>query len=1070
MKFSNTFIDRPILAGVVSVFIMLIGGLAYFGLPVSQYPEVVPPTVNIRATYPGADAATIAATVATPIEQEVNGVEGMLYMTSQSTGDGRLSIDVTFDLGTNLDQAQVLVQNRVSQAVPRLPQQVRNLGVFTQKRSPDLLLVVHLVSPDGRYNTTYLGNYGYLQLRDGLSRIAGVGDINFFGTSAYSMRIWLNPDKVAALGITSDEVVQSLRGQNTQIASGTLNQSPIANGQNDFEINIRTQGRLTSIEEFENVIIKSGDDGSIVRLRDIGRAEIGAESYTTRATLGDESAVGMAINQRPGTNALETAEQVKAFMKEYSQNFPPGLEYKIEYNPTQFVEESVDAVIDTLLEAVFLVVIVILIFLQSWRAAIIPVIAIPISLIGTFGVMQAFGFTLNNLSLFGLVLAIGIVVDDAIVVVENVERRLAEGDSPREAARNTMKEVGTALISIGLVLVAVFLPTLFLEGISGQFFKQFGLTIAVSTIISVVVSLTLSPALSRLLLRHHGSKQASSEKPWYKRPWGAFTDVFNRGMDTMSDRYGRTVGNLVKKGLLVFAIYLGFIFLTGVEFNRVPTGFIPQQDQGYTITIIQLPSGASLSRTEEVLVGISEKILEVEGTYNTVVFAGLNGATRTNASNSGAIFTILDDFEGRAERGESVQKIIDEINKVTATENRAVITTIQPPPVRGIGTGSGFKLMVQDRNNQGLEKLDEVTRELIAAANQDEALRNVFTVFSNNTPQLYLDINRVRAEKLGVPVTEVFRALEVFIGSAYVNDFNYLGRTFRVTAQADAPFRLTPDDVTRLQVRNNLGEMISLGSLATFEDITGPDRVQRFNLYNAIAINGETGEGYSSGEALDAMERLADEILPQGFGYEWTEIAYQQRRDSGTAGVAFGLAILFVFLLLAAQFESLIVPLSIILIVPMGLFAAIVGMDVFGVANDILTQIGMVVLIGLACKNAILIIEFAVQLEKEGQSIYDAAKGAARLRLRPILMTSFAFILGVVPLVIASGPGSEMRNVLGIAVLVGMTGVSFFGLFFTPVFYVLCRRLALLTASEETKERALIGTVSNSKNNNENNG
>ncbi len=1057
MKFSKQFIDRPIFASVLSIFILLIGGLAYFGLPVSQYPEVVSPTINIAATYPGADSETIAATVATPIEQEVNGVEGMLYMTSQSTNDGRLSLDVTFQLGTDLDQAQVLVQNRVSQALPRLPQPVRQLGVYTTKRSPDLLMVVHMTSPDGRYNTTYIGNYAYLNLRDGLSRLEGVGDVNFFGASAYSMRVWLDPDKVGALNISANEILDRIRGQNTQVASGILNQSPTLDEQNSFEINIQTKGRFSTEAEFENIIIKSGSDGNLVRLGDIARVEIGAESYTTRAQLGRVNAVGVAISQRPGTNALETAEAIEAFMQEYSQDFPPGLEYKIEYNPTVFIEESVSAVIDTLFEALILVVLVILLFLQSWRASLIPIVAIPISLIGTFAVMQAFGFTLNNLSLFGLVLAIGIVVDDAIVVVENVERRIEEGDSPREAARNTMTEVGSALVSMGLVLVAVFLPTMFLEGISGQFFRQFGLTISVSTIISVFVSLTLSPALAALLLKPKEAHNETKALKWYQKPIAKFTGWFNTNMDQLSERYGTSVGKLTRKGLIVMVVYAGLMVLTGVEFNRVPTGFIPEQDQGYLITVVQLPPGSSLSRTEKVMAATSEKILEIPGAKNTVVFAGFNGATRTNATNSGAIFTVLDDFENRKDAETKVDAIISKIREVTANEDEAVINTLMPPPVRGIGNGSGFKMMVQDRGNRGLEELERVSNELIAKANQDPALAGVFTVFNTATPQLYLNIDRERAEQIGVPVTDVFRALEVFIGSAYVNDFNYLGRTYRVTAQADSPYRMSPDDVLRLQVRNVDGEMIQMGSIASFEDILGPERVLRFNLYNSVDINGQTAPGFSSGEALDAMERLAAETLPDDFDFEWTEIAYQQKQDSGTAPIAFSLAVFFVFLLLAAQFESLTIPLAVILIVPMGLFAAIIGMDVFGVASDILTQIGMVVLIGLASKNAILIVEFAAQLEREGNSIYEAAKGAARLRLRPIMMTSLAFILGVVPLVIASGPGSEMRNVLGIAVLVGMTGVSIFGLFFTPVFYVLTRRLALLRASEEEKQLALNG-------------
>ncbi|MGD1842165.1 MAG: efflux RND transporter permease subunit [Thermonemataceae bacterium] len=1054
MKFSYLFIDRPILAGVVSIFIVLIGGLAYFNLPLSQYPEVVPPTINVSASYPGADAATIAATIATPIEQEINGVEGMLYMTSQSSNDGRLSLNITFELGTDLDQAQVLVQNRVSQALPRLPDAVRQLGVFTRKRSPDLLLVVHLRSPDDRYDNTYIGNYAYLQLRDGLSRIEGVGDISFFGSSAYAMRIWLNPDKVAALGITASEVVAQLQAQNTQVASGMLNQSPITGEQNAFEINIRMQGRLSSVESFENVIIKSDENGQLVRLKDIGRVEIGAEVYATRSALGSKPAVGLGITQRPGTNAIETAEQVKQFMKENAASFPPGLEYAIEYNPTVFVEESVEAVIDTLYEALILVVLVILVFLQSWRAALIPIAAIPVSLIGTFGVMQALGLSLNNLSLFGLVLAIGIVVDDAIVVVENVERRLSEGDSPREAVRNTMKEVGGALVAMGLVLVAVFLPSLFLEGISGQFFRQFGITISVSTVISVFVSLTLSPALAKLLLKPHDpSKHQQTQKPWYKRPVAAFTEAFNHGLERLSQKYGTSVARLLRMSTMMLLVYVGLLVITGVQFNRIPSGFIPQQDQGLLITAIQLPAGASLSRTEEVVNQISEKIIAIPGVQNTVAYAGLNAATRTNTSNSGAIFTILEKFDERTNQEKSVEQIMARMQEVAAQEKRAVVNIIQPPPVRGIGTAGGFKMMVQDRSNQGLERLNEVTQELVAAANQEPSVARAFTVFENSTPQLYLDVDRVRAEKVGVPLAEIFRTLEVFIGSAYINDFNYLGRTYRVTAQADAPYRLTPDDVMRLRVRNKTGEMMPLGTVASFKDIVGPDRVQRYNLFNAIAINGANQNGYSSGEALDAMERLAEEVLPEGFGYEWTEVAYQQRQNEGTEIIAFALAVLFVFLLLAAQFESLIIPMSVILVVPLGLLAALVGLDFFSLENDILTQIGMVVLIGLASKNAILIVEFAKQKEDEGLSLFDAAKEAAQLRLRPILMTSFAFILGVLPLVLASGAGSEMRNSLGVAVFIGMIGVTLFGLFFTPIFYYLTRKLSTLSLKKPEKEK-----------------
>ncbi len=1048
MKFSHLFIDRPILAAVLSIIIVLVGGLAYFQLPISQFPEVAPPTVNVRAAYPGASAETVANSVATPIEQEVNGVEGMIYMTSQSTSDGSMSLDVTFELGTNLDQAQVLVQNRVSQAESRLPTQARQLGITTQKRSPDLLLVINLYSPDETFDQTYIGNYAVLQLRDELARLKGVGDIRIFGASAYSMRIWLDPDKIASLEITAGEVLERLRGQNAQIASGTLNQSPIGE-QNSFELSIQTQGRLQTGEEFENIVIKSGNDGSIVRLKDIGRVEIGSESYVTRGILNGDKAVAMPISQRPGSNAVETAENIVETMERLSKDFPKGLEYTIAYNPTEFVEESISAVVDTIFEAIILVIIVILLFLQSWRAAIIPIAAIPVSLVGTFGVMQAAGFSLNNLSLFGLVLAIGIVVDDAIVVVENMERRLAEGMTPREAARKTMDEVGGALIAIGLVLVAVFLPTTFLGGISGQFYKQFGLTIAVATIISVFVSLTLSPALATLLLKPHDSSKNKS-RSFLGKLTHRFTEGFNRGMDKLSNNYGIKVSGLVRKGALVFLVYIGLLLLTGLEFGRVPTGFIPAQDQGYFITVVQLPPGASLSRTEEVVNETVKTIKSIDGMKDAIAFAGFDGATSTISSNAAAIFTTMEDFDIRNEKGIVYEALLNEVRQKTSQSGEANIITIVPPPVRGIGNGGGFKMMIQDRKNRGLEELSRVTQQLALAANQDPELTNVFSVFNTATPQLFLDIDRVKAEKLGVPVTEVFRALEIYMGSAYVNDFNYLGRTYRVTAQADAPYRLTPDDIGRIKVRNVQGEMMPLGSVVRFKDIAGPARVQRYNLYPATGLNGEGALGISSGDALAAMERLAEENLPDGFSYEWTEIAYQQKKAGGTAGVAFGLAVLFIFLLLAGQFESWLIPFSIILIVPMGLFSALLGLDVLGMDNNILTQIGMVVLIGLASKNAILIVEFAKQLEEEGMELVKAAKEAAKLRLRPILMTSFAFILGVVPLVIASGAGSEMRNALGTAVFIGMIGVTLFGLFLTPVFYVLCRKLGLIGKKEKT--------------------
>lgn len=1041
MNISHFFIDRPIFATVLSILIMIVGGLAYFSLPIEQYPQVAPPTIQVTATYPGANAETVSNTVATPIEQEINGVEGMLYMLSQSTGDGRMQLTITFELGTDLDEAQVLVQNRVAIAEPRLPEEVRRLGVTTRKNSPDLMLVINMFSPDGTYDQTYIGNYAVLQLRDRLSRIEGVGDIQIFGASEYAMRIWLDPDRAQLLGLTAGDIVQALRSQNIQVASGTINQPPVPE-QNAFEVSVQTQGRLIDPAQFENVVVKSGEQGQIVRLKDIGRVELGAQSYVTRGYLGEYPAVALPVFQRPGTNAVETADEILATMDELSRDFPQGLDYDIAYNPTEFIEESIDEVVITIFEAVLLVIIVIVAFLQTWRAAIIPIVAIPVSLIGTFAVMQGLGFSLNNLTLFGLVLAIGIVVDDAIVVVENMERNMKEGLNPRDAARRTMDEVGGALVAMGLVLVAVFLPTTFLEGISGKFYQQFGITIAVATVISVLVSLTLSPAMAALVLKPHENDPCNQPNRGWRHPVKFFFCKFNQTLDWVSERYGRMVSRLVRAGGIVLIIYGGLMALTAWEFNEVPTGFIPPQDQGYFIVSIQLPPGASLSRTDAVVQEAVDILLDMDGVENAVAFAGFAGATFTNASNAAAIFPVLEDFGTRNSKGLTYESLLNEMRGRMASIKEAFIVVIPPPPVRGIGNAGGFRMMIQDRRGRGLAALEQATWALAGAANQDPAVTSVFTFFENATPQLYLDIDREQAERLGVPVSNVFEGLEVYLGSAFINDFNYLGRTFRVTAQADAPYRLTPDDVTRIRVRNRDGDMVPIGSVAEPKDISGPSRVPRYNLYPSAALIGDASPGFSSGEAIAAMERLAEQVLPDGISYEWTEIAYQQKQTGNTASIAFILAVVFVFLLLAAQYESWLLPLAVILIVPMCLLSAITGVAIAGMDNNILTQIGFVVLIGLASKNAILIVEFAKQQQDLGKDRWDAAITAAKLRLRPILMTSFAFILGVVPLVLASGAGAEMRQSLGTAVFSGMLGVTVFGLLFTPVFYVLTRRLA----------------------------
>ena len=1040
MRLSHFFIDRPIFATVVSVLITIIGGIAYFALPVAQYPEIAPPTIVVSASYPGASAQVVADTVATPLEQQINGVENMLYLNSQATGDGNLKLTVTFALGTNLDTAQVLVQNRVAIATARLPDDVKRIGITVAKNSPDMLLVVHLNSPDGSRDQLYLSNFATLQMIDVLARLDGVGDVRVFGARDYSMRVWIDPDKAAARNLTAGEVVKALQAQNVQIAAGVLNQPPVPK-QGAFQLSVQTQGRLTDPDQFGEVVVKADADGRVVRLKEVARIELAALDYSVNGFLDGKNAVPVAVFQRPGSNALATADRVIAKVEEMSKTFPAGVGYTIAYNPTQFIAQSVHEVIKTIFEAVILVVVVVILFLQTWRASLIPVAAIPVSLVGTFAVLGALGYSLNNLSLFGLVLAVGIVVDDAIVVVENVERNMREGMNSRSAAHQTMDEVGGALISIALVLCAVFIPAAFIPGISGQFFRQFAVTIAASTVFSLVVSLTLSPALCALLFRGHGPNDPHEDQGPFKRPVAMFFKAFNHSFDRLAAGYGELTRKVVRKAAIMLLVYGGLIAAAGVEFVKTPKGFIPDMDQGYLITVIQLPPGASLSRTDEVMRQASRIMEETPGVGHTVAFSGLDGATFTNASNGAAVFTPLKPFEERYAQGLSANVITANLRKRLSVIQDAFIITIPPPPVRGIGTAGGFKMMLQDKGGRGPKALEEVANDLAAAANQVPGLTGVFTLFNTRTPNVYADVDRIKSQMLGVPTDRVSEALQVYLGSAFVNEFNFLGRTFRVTAQADAPFRQEVSDIANIKVRNDKGQMVPLGAVADFRYDTGPYRVPRYNLFPAAEVQGNAAPGYASGYALDQMRRIAAERMPEGFGFEWTELALQELLAGNNGLFVFAASVLFVFLLLAAQYESWSLPAAVVLIVPMCLLAAVTGLIIRGMPINILAQIGFIVLIGLAAKNAILIVEFARQAEADGSDRIEAAIHAGRTRLRPILMTSLAFILGVLPLVAGTGAGAEMRQSLGTAVFFGMLGVTGFGLIFTPIFYVVIRKL-----------------------------
>jgi len=1052
MRISRFFIDRPIFAGVVSLVFVILGVVSFGRLPIAQYPEIAPPVVNITGQYPGASADVVAATVVTPLEQQINGVENMLYVTSNSTGDGRFSIAVTFELGTNLDIAQVQVQNRVAIAQPRLPADVRNIGVTVAKASPDLMMVVHLYSPDKSRDTLFISNYANFRVIDVLNRINGVGSITVFGGRDYSMRVWLDPDRLQSLGLTTGDIATALQGQNVQVASGVLGQPPVDQPP-AFQVAVQTLGRLADPDQFADILVKQTPT-AVVRLKDVARVELAALDYTTNSYLDRDPAVALGIFQLPGSNALATAKAIKTTMDELSKDFPEGLKYTIVYNPTEFIQQSVNAVIETIGEAIILVVLVVILFLQTWRAAVIPIVAIPVSLVGTFFFMAVFGFSLNNLSLFGLVLAIGIVVDDAIVVVENVERNIAAGLSPREAAQRSMDEVGAALIAIALVLCAVFVPAAFITGISGQFYRQFALTIAGATIISLIVSLTLSPALCALLLKPHTSHRQSR---WWMRPVHRSFGLFNRGFERLSGGYGRVTARIVRFAVLMLLVYAAVIAYGLNEFRKAPGGFIPQLDAGYLIVVTQLPGGASLARTDAVNRQVVETALQVPGVAHAVNFAGFSGATFTNAPNAGAVFLTLDPFEARArDPKKSAAAIQGTLFQRFASIQEGLVVVVMPPPVRGIGTSGGFRMMVEDRANAGPQALQGAVYAMMGRAAQTPGLTQVFSLFEASTPQLYLDIDRTKVQMLGVNMADVFGALQTYLGSSYVNDFNLLGRVFRVTAQADGGYRLDPKDVLKIRVRNAGGDTVPLGTFTTMRDVSGPYRVPRYNLYPAAELDGAPAPGFSQGQAVQIMEKLAAETLPQGFSYEWTTLAYQQLRAGSTAAFAFLLAVVFVFLVLAAQYESLTLPLAVILIVPMCLIASITGVILRGMDNNILTQVGFIVLIGLAAKNAILIVEFARQLEDQGRDRWAAAAEAARLRLRPILMTSLAFIFGVVPLVWAIGAGAELRRALGTAVFSGMIGVTAFGLIFTPVFYVICRRLADLARTRSVRAPAAL--------------
>jgi hydrophobe/amphiphile efflux-1 (HAE1) family protein len=1039
VRFSRFFIDRPIFAVVLSLAVLAAGLISIFALPVSEYPEVTPPTITVRAVYPGANPTVLAQTVGTPLEEAINGVERMLYMSSSATADGVLNLTVTFDIGTDVDLAQVQVQNRVAQALARLPEEVRALGVTTEKRSPDITMVVHLVSPDGRYDPVYLRNYALLNVRNELARLPGAGQVVVFGAGDYAMRIWLDPNKVAARNLSASDVVQAIREQNVQVAAGVVGAPPMPTPQ-AYQLTVRARGRLADETEFGNIIVKTGDNGEVTRLRDLARIELGSGDFALRALLNNKSAVAVVVFQAPGSNALALSSGVREKMAELKTRFPEGLDWSAVYDPTVFVRDSINEVVRTLLEATLMVVIVVVLFLQTWRASVIPLAAVPVSIVGTFAVMLAAGFSVNTLSLFGLVLAIGIVVDDAIVVVENVERHIEEGLSPLDAAHKAMEEVSGPIIAIALVLAAVFIPVAFITGLTGQFYRQFALTIAFSTIISAINSLTLSPALAALLLK---PRHAAEDRPTriLNKLFGWLFVPFNRVFARGSEKYQAVVRRVVGRSAVTLAVYGGLVALGVLGFAKVPRGFVPTQDKQYLVAIAQLPDAASLDRTEAVARTMADIMLKQPGVANAVQFPGLSVNGFANKPNAAIIFVTLKPFEERKSKELSSGAIVMALNQKLSGIQDAFVAVFPPPAVNGLGAVGGFKLQLEDRAGVGDSALYAAAQTVLGKMYQTPQLAGPFSSFQINVPQLFADVDRDKAKQLDVPLGDLFETLRIYLGSAYVNDFNKFGRTYQVIAQADAPFRSTAENITQLKVRNKSGEMVPLGSVMTVKQSYGPDQVTHYNGYPAADINGSAAPGVSSGEAVAIMERLAAETLPNGISADWTELTFQQKLAGNTAVFVFPLCVLLVFLVLAAQYESWSLPLVIILIVPMTLLSAIAGVWITKGDNNVFTQIGLLVLVGLACKNAILIVEFARDLERQGKDRLTAALEACRIRLRPILMTSFAFIMGVVPLVIASGAGAEMRRVMGIAVFSGMLGVTFFGLLFTPVFYVLIRGL-----------------------------